>query len=374
VNEKTELSSEYKRIVVKLGTSTLTDGNPGLSLPRMSDLARQMSELVEDGREVILVSSGAMASGREHLKFPHFPKDMPAKQMLAAVGQPRLMDLWGQLFGIYSLTVAQVLLTRDDLRSRRGYLNARNTLLALLQQGVVPVINENDTVATEEIRVGDNDNLSALVANLIDADLLILLTDQEGLFTADPRVDSDAQIVNVVDTPEIDATLWEAAGGSGELGVGGMITKLQAADLARRSGVGVVIAAGNGKDILVRVMSGETVGTYFSPTVSTVESRKRFILSGGESGTLIIDKGAVEALLKGSSLLPVGLLEVVGEFDRGETVTVCSQDGKEVARGLVGYKMEDCEKLSGCQSNEIETLLGYSYGEEIIHRNNLILL
>jgi len=327
-----------------------------------------------EGSEVLLVSSGAIATGREHLKFPQLTKDIPVKQMLAAIGQPRLMDRWGQLFGIFSLTVAQVLLTKEDLRSRRGYLNARNTLLALLHQGVVPIINENDTVATEEIRVGDNDNLSALVANLIDADLLILLTDQEGLYTADPRMDPEARVVDLIDTPAIEAALWEAAGGSGNLGVGGMHTKLQAADLARRSGVAVVIAAGDCTDIVLRVAAGEPIGTRFTPTVTAVESRKRFILSAGEKGTLIVDRGAVEALLKGSSLLPVGLIEVVGEFDRGEAVKVCAEDGKEIARGLVDYKVDDCKKLCGCHSNEIESRLGYFYGEEVIHRNNLILL
>ena len=368
------LSTEYIRVVVKLGTSTLTDGNPGLSLPRMADLVRQMSALIAEGREILLVSSGAIATGREHLKFPQLPKDIPAKQMLAAIGQPRLMDRWGQLFGIFSLTVAQVLLTKEDLRSRRRYLNARNTLHALLHRGVVPIINENDTVATEEIRVGDNDNLSALVSNLIDADLLILLTDQEGLYTVDPRLDPEARIVDLVDTPEIEAALWEAAGGSGDLGVGGMYTKLQATDLARRSGAAVVIAAGDRKDILLRVVCGEAIGTRFTPTVTAVESRKRFILSAGEKGKLIVDHGALEALLNGSSLLPVGLIEVEGEFDRGEGVTVCAGDGKEIARGLVEYKVDDCEKLRGCHSNEIESRLGYFYGEEVIHRNNLILL
>jgi len=374
VTDDKNLPLKYARVVVKLGTSTLTDGNPGLSLPRMADLVRQMSSLMAEGSEVLLVSSGAIATGREHLKFPQLTKDIPVKQMLAAIGQPRLMDRWGQLFGIFSLTVAQVLLTKEDLRSRRGYLNARNTLLALLHQGVVPIINENDTVATEEIRVGDNDNLSALVANLIDADLLILLTDQEGLYTADPRMDPEARVVDLIDTPAIEAALWEAAGGSGNLGVGGMHTKLQAADLARRSGVAVVIAAGDCTDIVLRVAAGEPIGTRFTPTVTAVESRKRFILSAGEKGTLIVDRGAVEALLKGSSLLPVGLIEVVGEFDRGEAVKVCAEDGKEIARGLVDYKVDDCKKLCGCHSNEIESRLGYFYGEEVIHRNNLILL
>jgi len=222
-----------KRIIVKLGTSTLTDGTPHLSQSRMVDLVRQMAVLWSEGTRVILVSSGAITYGRELLNYPQLPKDIPAKQMLSAVGQPRLMDLWGKLFEIYALPVAQVLLTRSDLRSRSSYLNARNTLHALLAQGVIPVVNENDTVATEEIRVGDNDNLSALVANLVDAELLVLLTDQEGLFLSDPRKDPGAELVRLVDSTEIEPELWEAAGDSGALGVGGMYTKLQSADLAR---------------------------------------------------------------------------------------------------------------------------------------------
>ena len=227
------------RLVVKFGTSTLTAGSPHLSPPRIIDLVRQLAGLRGQGHEVVLVSSGAMAAGRSALNFPDLPKHIPKKQMLAAVGQPRLMALYEQLFSYYAVTVAQILLTRADLADRRRYLNSRNTLNALLTQGVVPIVNENDTVATEEIRVGDNDNLSALVANLVDADQLILLTDQAGLFTADPRRDPGAQLVAEVREPEIPAALWEAAGGSATgLGTGGMVTKLQAADLARRSGCG----------------------------------------------------------------------------------------------------------------------------------------
>ena len=365
---------ENRRIVVKLGTSTLTDGTSYLSQPRMIDLVRQVSALREAGAEVILVSSGAIALGREALRFPDLPKDIPAKQMLAAVGQPRLIDLWSKLFAIYGQTIAQVLLTRDDLRFRSRYLNARNTLFAILTQGVIPVINENDTVATEEIRVGDNDNLSALAANLIDADLLVLLTDKDGLYDADPRDHPEARLVSLVDTPEIEPRLWEAAGGSSSLGTGGMATKLQSADLARRSGAAVVIARGKAPDILLRIVRDEPVGTRFTPTMSAVESRKRYILTGGKGGKLIVDQGAAKALRQGSSLLPAGLIDVVGEFSRGETLSVCSPDGGEIARGLVNYNHVDCQKLRGKQSNEIEARLGYFFGDEIIHRNNMVLI
>jgi len=363
-----------RRIVVKLGTSTLTDGTTHLSQPRLVDLVRQVSLLRSAHAEVVLVSSGAIAIGRAELNFPDLPKDIPAKQMLAAVGQPRLMDLWARLFAIYNHTIAQVLLTRDDLRFRSRYLNARNTLLALLAQGVIPVVNENDTVATEEIRVGDNDNLSALVANLIDADLLVLLTDREGLLTADPRKEPDARLVARVDTPEIGPELWEAAGGGGGLGTGGMATKLQSADLARRSGAAVVIARGKSPDILLRILREESVGTYFTPTMSAMESRKRYILTGGKAGRLQVDSGAVAALFQGRSLLPAGLVDVAGEFNRGETLSVCDLDGREIARGLVNYNHVDCCNLRGRQSQEIEALLGYFYGDEIIHRNNMVLI
>jgi glutamate 5-kinase len=363
-----------QRIVVKLGTSTLTAGTPYLSQSRMVDLVRQIHTLRSCEMEVLLVSSGAIAAGREALQFPNLPKDIPAKQMLAAVGQPRLMDLWARLFAIYGQTIAQVLLTRDDLRFRSRYLNARNTLFALLNQGLIPVVNENDTVATEEIRVGDNDNLSALVANLVDADLLILLTDREGLLEADPRDHPDAHLISVIDTSESGQDLWEAAGGSGSLGTGGMLTKLQSADLARRSGVEVVIALGSTQDVLLRIAGGEPIGTRFVATLSAVESRKRYILTGGKAGKLAIDQGAVKALLQGGSLLPPGLVEVTGEFSRGETVSICAQDGREIARGMVSYNHLDCMKLSGHQSSEIEALLGYDYGDEIVHHNDMVLI
>ncbi len=368
------LNITHRRIVVKLGTSTLTDGTSFLSQPRMIDLVRQVADIRAAQVDVILVSSGAIALGREVLNFPSLPKEIPAKQMLAAVGQPRLMDLWGKLFDIYGQKIAQVLLTRDDLRFRSRYLNARNTLRALLDQGLIPIVNENDTVATEEIRVGDNDNLSAFVANLVDADLLVLLTDREGLFTADPRKVPDARLVSRIETPEIGSELWEAAGGSGDLGTGGMVTKLQSADLARRSGAVVVIAQGKAPDILLRVIHDEPAGTYFTATMSAVESRKRFILTGGKSGRLRVDKGAVSALLQGRSLLPAGLVEVSGEFSRGETLSICDENGREIARGLVNYNHIDCQKISGRQSFEIEGELGYFFGDEIIHRNDMVLI
>lgn len=364
------------RIVIKLGTSTLTNGTPRLSPPFFIDLARQVARLQSAGHQIVVVSSGAMAAGREKLNFPQLPKDMPAKQMLAAIGQPRLMALYEQIFGLYGLTVAQVLLTKSDLSHRRRYLNARNTLVALLMQNVIPVINENDTVATEEIRVGDNDNLSALAANLIDADLLVLLTDQDGLFTADPRSNPNAELVQTVSGDSIPEAVWQAAGGSKSgLGTGGMLTKLQAADLARRSGTACIIANGKEPDALIRLAAGERIGTRFEPVADAVEARKRYILSARRApGLLTVDDGAAQALRRGGSLLAVGLAAVGGAFRRGDVVRVADSEGRELARGISNYDSRDLARILRKRSDEIESLLGYHYGDEVIHRNDLVLL
>ena len=369
------------RIVIKLGTSSLTNGSEQISPPFLIDLARQVQKLLAGGHEVALVSSGAIAAGREKLNFPQLRKDIPAKQMLSAVGQPLLMALYEQIFGLYNMVVAQVLLTRADLTDRKRYLNARNTLLALLSQNLIAIVNENDTVATEEIRVGDNDNLSALVANLIDADLLILLTDQDGLFTADPRSNPDAELVAIVSEDEIPAALWQAAGGSGSrLGTGGMITKLQAADLARRSGTACVIANGKEPDVLLRLVDAQAslagrLGTYFVPMASVLESRKRFILSARRApGQLSVDNGALQALRRSGSLLPIGIVKVAGVFERGDTVRVLDENGREIARGISNYGNADLARIIRHRSDEIESILGYIYGDEVIHRNDLVLL
>jgi glutamate 5-kinase len=366
----------HKRIVVKLGTSTLTGGTAYLSPPRMVDLVRQMAHLHNQGCDLILVSSGAIAVGRERLDFPRLPKDIPAKQMLAAVGQPRLMALYEQLFGLYNLMVAQVMLTRNDLSLRTSYLNSRNTLEALIAHRVIPIVNENDTVATEEIRVGDNDNLSAMVVTLIEADLLVILTDQKGLFTADPRQDPGARLIDNINDVDIPEDVWQAAGSSSNgLGTGGMVTKLQAADLARRSGAKVVIARGSDENILIRITDGDQVGTHFQPAATALESRKRYILAGGQAvGSIQVDQGAVEAIRKGGSLLPVGMTQVEGEFQRGDTVRVVEPSGKEIARGLTNYASVDLVKISGKRSDLIVQSLGFAYGEEVIHRNNMVLL
>ncbi len=365
----------YRRVVVKLGTSTLTAGTARLAPAQIVDLVRQMVRLAEGGCEVILVSSGAIAVGRERLSLTTLPATVAARQMLAAVGQPRLMGQYEQLFGLYGRTVAQVLLTRGDLSRRRSYLNARNTLRALLDHGVMPIVNENDTTATEEIRVGDNDNLSALVANLVEADLLLLLTDQPGLFTFDPRLDPAAERLPDVTGAEIPAEMWTAASPPRNgLGTGGMVTKLQAADLARRSGTATLVARGSDPDVVLRAARGEAVGTLFTALSSTLDGRKRYILSGWDGkGRVVVDAGAAEALRRGSSLLPVGVREVGGEFERGDTVAVFDAAGRELARGLVNYHAGELQRIRGRHSDQIESILGYAYGDEVIHRDHLVL-
>lgn len=363
-----------QRIVVKLGTSTLTAGTQQLNRQRMLEIVQQVARLHQQGHEMVMVSSGAMAAGRERLNFPDLERALPAKQMLSAIGQGRLMHLYSQLFDLFEIVVGQVLLTRDDLSDRARYLNIRDTLTTLLEHRIVPVINENDTTATHEIRVGDNDNLSALVANLLEADLLIMLTDQPGLFNADPRKHPEAQLIALVE--QINDDTYALAGGAGSnVGTGGMVTKIQAAQLASRSGVMTVIASGKEPDVLARIMSGDSLGTRFQPAVSRVESRKRWLLAEKPRGKVNVDEGAARKLLKGgASLLPVGIKSVEGIFERGEPLAVLAPDGRVIAHGLTSYSSADLSKLCGAQSSRISEILGYSYGDAVIHRNNMVVL
>ncbi len=368
---------QYHRIVIKIGSSTLTAGTKKVSPSQVVDLVRSICQLSGEGRDVVVVSSGAIAAGREVLGQVDLPKFIPSKQMLAAVGQPRLMALYEQIFGIYDTKVAQVLLTRSDLTDRRRYLNARNTLEALIGQRVIGIINENDTVATEEIRFGDNDSLSAQVANLIEADLLILLTDQEGLYTGDPRTTPDAEMMTRIEGEDIPEEVWAAAGGSANgLGTGGMLTKLQAADLARRGGTTVVIAGGSHPENILRIANDDCcIGTWFMPVLNQLEARKRYILAGNaRRGAVVVDRGAEKALMGGSSLLPAGISAVEGDFERGDTVHIHSLAQRELALGISNYSSRDLVKCLGCQSSEIENRLGYTYGDEAIHRNNLVMM
>ncbi len=365
----------YRRVVVKLGTSVLTSGSKKLDKAHMVELARQMAALMKSGVEVVLCTSGAIAAGREHLQYPALPDTMANKQLLAAVGQSQLILAWSQLFSIYGLHVGQLLLTRADLHDRERYLNARDTLNALLANNIIPIINENDAVATNEIKVGDNDNLSARAALLCDADLLILLTDQKGLFDSDPRSNPDAKLISQVE--KIDDSLRMLAGGSvSGLGTGGMSTKLEAADIARRAGIEVVIASGHHGDVIKKVVAKESIGTHFSAIENPLESRKQWILAGpATEGVLVLDEGAVNAVtLKGRSLLSKGIIGVRGEFERGATLQLVNQQGKVIARGMSRYCSEAVNQIAGKHSDEIESVLGYDYGDAIVHRNDMVVL
>lgn len=362
------------RIVVKLGTSTLTGGTPHLNRQRMLEVVQQIAKLHQEGHEMILVSSGAQAAGKERLGFPDFGRNMPAKQMLSAVGQGRLMHLYSEMFDIFGIVVGQVLLTRDDLSKRSRYINARDTLLTLIEKRIVPVINENDTIATTEIRVGDNDNLSAVVASVLEADLLIMLTDQPGLFTADPRKDQTAELIQIVE--RIDNSTYELAGGAGtKLGTGGMVTKIEAAHTATRSGVTTIIGPGSEPNVILRMLDGENIGTRFEATATHMESRKRWLLTDRIQGQLWVDQGAANVLTRGgASLLPVGVTKVSLKFERGATLAIFSPDSEEIAHGISNYSSDELHQIRGQKSTRITDILGYSYGDYVIHRNDMVLL
>ena len=361
-------------IVVKLGTSVLTGGTDKLDKAHMVELVRQCCELKKQGHQVVMVSSGAVAAGREQLLKP-CGRSILDKQMLAAIGQGQLIHTWQSLFALYGVNVGQMLLTRADLEDRGRYLNARDTLTALLNYDVVPIINENDAVATAEIKVGDNDNLSALVAILANANKLLLLTDQEGLFTSDPRTDANAQLIDEV--THIDDELRQLAGGSGtSLGTGGMVTKLQAADIARRAGVEVIIAKGTGENVILNCITEQLSGTRFLKLTAPRDGRKKWLLAGPKSsGQIIIDAGAANALQqKGASLLAKGVRAVIGQFARGDLINVVDSQHQLVARGLVRFSHNEVDKIKGCHSSQIAQLLDFDCGAEVLHRDDLVLL
>jgi glutamate 5-kinase len=368
----------YKRIVLKFGTSLLTGGSDQLDVDFMSGLAEQVAAIHEQGAEIVIVTSGAVAAGRHSLKDNHELKGVPLRQVLAAVGQGRLMRVYEELFEKHRITVAQALLTRADLADRAGYLNARNTFTGLLELGIVGIVNENDVVAVEELgeaRFGDNDNLSAMVANLVDADLLMILTDIAGLYTADPHIHPEACLIPEV--CNIDASIESMAGDTaGKLGTGGMSTKIEAARLATASGVNVIIAAGREREVILRLARGEAIGTRFVPTTSKLESRERWMLSGlCTRGCLVVDDGAARALVgQNKSLLSAGVKEVQGEWERGDIVDVCNTSGARLASGITNYGSHDVLAVKGLRSGQIAQKLGYDYGAEIIHRNNMVLL
>jgi glutamate 5-kinase len=361
-------------MVVKIGTSTLTQGTHAIQFPRIVELARQIRTIQDENCQVVLVSSGAIAAGKEALDYPSLVKHIPAKQMLAAIGQPRLMAIYEQVFSMYGIRVGQVLLTRTDITNRKSYINARGTLESLLSHQILPIVNENDTIATDEIGIGDNDNLSALVATMLEADILVLLTDMDGIYDGDPA-GGKAQLIREIRSTEIPQAVWDAVSGSTSgLGTGGMVTKVQAAEIARRSGTTVVIAKG-GENILLQIVDGENPGTWIYPSVDALESRKRYLLASAMKGCgLQIDAGAQKALMKGGSLLPVGVTGVRGEFQRGDAIFVFNADGKPFALGRCAYSSNEIDRIKGLHTDQIEQNLGYVYADEMIHHDDLVLL
>ena len=368
--------AEAKRVVVKVGTSTITYPNGKINYEKIEKLARIMTDLQNQGKEMILVSSGAGAAGVGRLGLDAKPSTIPGKQACAAVGQGILMHIYERLFGEYGQVVAQVLLTKADMVNRHSYANARNALQEMISWGVIPIINENDVVAIDEFKIGDNDNLSALVASLADADLDILLSDIDGLYTANPKTHPEAKLVSVVEevTPAIEAT----AGGVGSKNAtGGMLTKLQAAKNAMSAGIALVIANGENLEVLRQIMKGEPVGTLFVPRENHLRFRNQGLAFGSKiSGKLIVDDGLAKALRqKGScSILPGGIARVEGNFDSGDTVSVLDQEGHELARGMTNYSAEDLDLIKGCKTSQIEEKIGYKHYDEVIHRDNLVVL
>ena len=368
--------AEVKRVVVKVGTSTITYPNGKINYEKIEKLARIMTDLQNQGKEMILVSSGAGAAGVGRMGLEAKPASIPGKQAGAAVGQGILMHIYERLFGEYGQVVAQVLLTKSDMVNRHSYANARNALQEMISWGVIPIINENDVVAIDEFKIGDNDNLSALVASLADADLDILLSDIDGLYTANPKTHPEARLVSVVEevTPEIEAT----AGGAGSKNAtGGMLTKLQAAKNAMSAGIALIIANGEDLEILRKIMRGEPVGTLFVPRESHLRFRNQWLAFGSRiSGKVIVDEGLAKALRQkgGCSILPVGITGVEGSFESGDTVSVLDQEGHELARGMTNYNAEDLDLIKGCRTSQIEEKIGYKHYDEAIHRDNLVVL
>ena len=363
-----------RRIVVKVGSSLVTNEGRGLDAEAINAWCVQLAALVRQGREVVMVSSGAIAEGMKRLGWSTRPKELHELQAAAAVGQMGLAQVYETSLREQGLGSAQVLLTHADLADRERYLNARSTLLTLLGLGVVPVINENDTVVTDEIKVGDNDTLGALVANLVDADALIILTDQRGLYSADPRKNPDAQFIHEAEagTPELE----QMAGGAGSsIGKGGMITKILAAKRAAGSGASTVIAWGREKDALLRLVDGEAIGTLLIASTPKVAARKQWMADHLQlKGSVVVDDGAVLKLRdEGKSLLPIGVVEVQGDFVRGDVIAVRSQKGLEIARGLANYAANEARLIARKPSSQIEGLLGYANESELIHRDNLVL-
>ncbi len=363
------------KIIIKIGSSLLTRGGRGLDHQALGQWADQIARLWEQGQETLLVSSGAVAEGMARLGWRTRPQNLNELQAAAAVGQAGLIQAYESYFHRHGRRTAQVLLTHEDMRHRQRYLNARSTLATLLRHGVIPIVNENDTVVIDEIRFGDNDTLGALVANLIEADLLIILTDQPGLYERDPTLDPTAKLIS--EASARDPRLDLAAGGSRSgLGRGGMATKIRAARLAARSGTGTVIVGGNENDVISRLLQGEPLGTFLIPDTEPLDARKRWLMGHSRiDGRIVLDAGAVKAITeKGTSLLPVGVRAVEGNFQRGDVVACLDEHGNEIARGLINYSADEARKIYGKPSTAIAETLGYVDEPELIHRDNLVLV
>lgn len=368
------LVGSSKRWVVKIGSALLTNDGRGLALEAIRGWVEQLAQLRQQGHQLILVSSGAVAAGMERLGLSVRPTELPELQAAAAVGQMRLIQCYETLFQQHGIGCAQILLTHDDLADRRRYLNARSTFNQLLDYGIIPIVNENDTVVTEEICFGDNDMLAALVANLMSADLLVILTDQKGLYTANPQLDPQATLVSLAQAG--DPALLAMTSGTGSLGRGGMASKVKAAAVAARSGTSTIVTSGRQAQVLSRLKAGEDLGTLFTTAEEPLLARKRWLAGHLQvRGQLLLDDGAVTVLTQqGRSLLPVGVRQCQGNFERGELVACVAPDGREVARGLINYSHVEVRQIQGKASQQIDQILGYSQGPELIHRDNLILV
>lgn len=363
-----------QKIVVKVGTRLLTYETGKLDLGITEKLVRDIADLKNQGKDVVLVSSGAIGAGIGRLGLTKKPTTVPERQALAAIGQGLLIQFYEKLFAEYGHIVAQVLLTREDLENRKRYINSRNALLHLLKYDTIPIINENDTVSTEEIEFGDNDKLSALVATLIDADLLIILTNIDGLYTGNPHFDPSAKCIPLI--TEITPDIKKIAGDTDEmLAKGGMSSKIEAAEIVMNAGIDMVIADGRQENVLKRIIQGEKIGTFFCSKQGHLRSRKRWIAFTQKiKGVIYVDKGAAEAIIEeGKSLLPIGIINIEGDFARGEAVSISTQRGEELARGLVNYSADELRQIKGCKSDEVIDVLGYPGNKEVIHRDNLVL-
>ncbi|HUV05574.1 MAG TPA: glutamate 5-kinase [Armatimonadota bacterium] len=368
------MSKKYKRIVIKVGTSTLTDEKGMVDRAYLDSLVGQIADVKARGMDELLVTSGAIRAGTERMGLAERPQTMPEKQAAAAVGQNLLMQVYSEIFGHYGITTGQVLLTRDDFGDRRRYLNARNTMLTLFRHDVVPIVNENDTVAVDEIRVGDNDNLAALVAASLEADLLIVLSDVAGLYDTDPSKSPDAKVIPTV--REIDGRIRSIAGGARDgSGTGGMRTKIEAAEIAMSCGVTMVVADGRQPNVIPDIVAGKQVGTTFLPKTEPLCGRKRWIAFGAPArGGIVVNDGAKKMICeRGKSLLAVGVIGVKGDFGSGDMVNVLDGQGNQFARGFVNYSAGEVERIKGRRSSDIESILGYKDFDEVIHRDNMVL-